>query len=184
VPNTSTITRHPARDEIEQAILKGEPERTIANRYSVSKAAIHRHKRNHLAQRLAQAEAAHEAVVVSHVEHERSTATDLLALVNKALSHAEEAIEGAKAEAKWGQASSGIREFVRAVELLARLRGELSSQAQTTTITQVNFHSDPNWPAVRALVFDVLDGHPELVERFREGLRAIASSIQDKREAL
>jgi hypothetical protein len=69
------------------------------------------------------------------------------------------------------------------VELLARLRGELTSQAQTTTITQVNFHGDPNWPAVRQLVFDVLSPNPELVERFREGLRALASSITNRGEA-
>lgn len=41
-----TICNHPQRGEIEADLLQGESERTIANRYGVSKAAVGRHRRN------------------------------------------------------------------------------------------------------------------------------------------
>jgi len=41
-----TICFHPQRAEIEKAIVSGEPERTIASQFSVSKAAVHRHKKH------------------------------------------------------------------------------------------------------------------------------------------
>jgi hypothetical protein len=185
VSNTSSILRHPQRSAIERLLVNGETLRNIAERYSVSKASLHRHKHSHLAKRLARAEKAHEAVIAEYVEQERASATDLLALVDRALTHAEEAIEGAKAEGKWGQASTSIREFTRAVELLARLRGELTQGGSTTVVnTTVNFTNSPDWPRIRSLIFRILEGHPALQERFRDGLRELVSTTANSEEAL
>lgn len=41
--------RPPQRDEINRSIIRGDSERGIAKRFGVSSAAVHRHKRNHLA---------------------------------------------------------------------------------------------------------------------------------------
>jgi hypothetical protein len=171
VPNTSTITRHPKRAEIEKALLAGTSVRDIARQHGLSHAAVGRYRQEWLAKR----DKRSDAILVKHVEQERHRAEDLLQLCNQALDHAQEAIEGAKGEGKWGQAATGIREFTRAVELLARLRGELHSQAQTTVNTTVNFVGDPNWPLVRDLAFRILAPHPELQAEFREGLRALAA---------
>ena len=43
-----SICTHPAREAIDGALLGGEPGRGIARRYSVSEAAVRRHKANHL----------------------------------------------------------------------------------------------------------------------------------------
>jgi len=47
MPKCSVCT-HPERERIDESIRSGEPERTIANRFGVSKASIHRHKHKHL----------------------------------------------------------------------------------------------------------------------------------------
>lgn len=49
MPRVCTICPHEAREEIEDAVLRGEPIRAIARRYDdVGEDAIRRHTRNHL----------------------------------------------------------------------------------------------------------------------------------------
>ena len=50
-----TVCRHPQKAEIEEAMVTGEPERTIADRYGLSKSGVHRHATNHLPTILAHA---------------------------------------------------------------------------------------------------------------------------------
>ena len=47
-----TICRHPKREEIEDALVRRVPMRRIARRYGVSKSAVGRHIRNHVAEEL------------------------------------------------------------------------------------------------------------------------------------
>ena len=89
----------------------------------------------------------------------------------------------AESAERFGPAASAIREATRLCELLGRLTGELQSQAPTN-VTQVNFVGDPNWPVVRALMFRILAAHPELQTEFREGLRELASPIDNSGEGL
>lgn len=44
LPRTSTIERHPKREQIEKAIVAGVPKRTIASQFGVSAEAVQRHK--------------------------------------------------------------------------------------------------------------------------------------------
>jgi hypothetical protein len=44
LPRTSTIARHEKREEIEAAIVRGDPEREIADKYDLSKTAVHDYK--------------------------------------------------------------------------------------------------------------------------------------------
>jgi len=52
---TCTVCRHPQRKEVEQDIVRREPERAIAGHYGLSRGAIHRHKNNCLPEALAHA---------------------------------------------------------------------------------------------------------------------------------
>ena len=47
-----TICRHPKREEIEDALVRRVPMRRIARRYGVSKSAVGRHIRSHVAEEL------------------------------------------------------------------------------------------------------------------------------------
>lgn len=55
MPRTCTLCNHPNHAEIDRALLAGTPLRTIADRWSVSKTALLRHK-PHIAGRVAAAE--------------------------------------------------------------------------------------------------------------------------------
>ncbi len=44
MPRTCSVCRHPQRAEVDRALLAGEPERAIAGRYNVSRAALGRHR--------------------------------------------------------------------------------------------------------------------------------------------
>jgi len=60
MPPTCTICRHPDGEAIDQAVIAGTPLRTIADRWSVSKTALIRH-RPHISAMLTKARAAKEA---------------------------------------------------------------------------------------------------------------------------
>jgi len=57
---TCTICTNENSHEINQAIIRGTTFRTIANQYSVSKAAVQRHAKNHLPLHLVKSEKAKE----------------------------------------------------------------------------------------------------------------------------
>src|SRR2546428_85915 len=65
MPRQCTICTHPERGVIDQALVAEAPLRTIADRWSVSKTALIRHKADHLPAHLAQA---HEAKEVSQAD--------------------------------------------------------------------------------------------------------------------
>ena len=75
-----TICSHKDKENINAAILKKESNRNIAKRYSISPAAVHRHKENHLATTLTKAQAAEE------VTHADTLIGDLQFLKEKAMS--------------------------------------------------------------------------------------------------
>lgn len=71
-----TICTHAERDAIDAALVNGTAYRTIADRWSVSKTALIRHKSDHIPAQLVKA---HEAT-------ERDRATEVLAEIDRALS--------------------------------------------------------------------------------------------------
>ena len=50
-----TVCRHPARHDVDAALVAGTPNRHLATQYELSEAAIRRHKANHLTEALATA---------------------------------------------------------------------------------------------------------------------------------
>lgn len=55
MPRTCSVCAHPKRADIDKALVANEPLRNVAKRYGTSATALHRHKRDHLAELLAQA---------------------------------------------------------------------------------------------------------------------------------
>lgn len=62
MPQTCTICRHERRDEIDRALLDGEPFRNIAKRTGTSTTALHRHKTQHIPKSLVLAKETTEEV--------------------------------------------------------------------------------------------------------------------------
>lgn len=138
-----SIDRHRRREEIEAAMLRGVPVRTIAENYGLSKSAVQRHK-DAMAARMAGAPIAQT--------------TDADELIEQVLGLQEEAIGilgKAKREGNHKTALAAIKEARSTTELLAKMRGELQSG------TTVNIVVSNQWIALRADLMHALQPYPE-----------------------
>lgn len=118
------VCRHADREAIERALVRGETYRALAARFGPSRSTIHRHRREgHLLPRLARA---HDAEVVASADH-------LLSRVVALEDDARRILGRAEAAGDLRTAVAAVRELTRLVELLARLRGELTEPASQTT---------------------------------------------------
>ena len=125
---TCTICTNKNSHEINQAIIRGTSYRTIASQYSVSKAAIQRHAKNHLPSHLAKSEKAKE------LKEADSIIDSIFRLEASSIRIQEQAEE----QNDLKSALIAIREQARLIELRARLLGEISSQeGSRTTINRI-----------------------------------------------
>ncbi len=68
MPRTCTVCSHPEREAIDRAVVAGESSfRNIAERFSVSVAALHRHKDSHISEALAKEQAVREQAIALDV---------------------------------------------------------------------------------------------------------------------
>jgi len=120
MPRTCTICTHPQRQAIDQALIAGEPLRTIADRWSVSKTAVLRHKESHLPSTLLKAQSVSEVTRADGLVHQVSQVRD------KALS----LLAQAETERDWRCCAVLLREIRASLELLTRVKiqaGEMLS---------------------------------------------------------
>jgi hypothetical protein len=115
MPPTCLACRHVRRREIDEALLAGEPLRSIAKGVSLSPAAIFRHK-SHLGERLVAVHKQQEA------REARTLAERLDELARFANTLAREAVDGGDKRT----ALLGVRELARLLELEARASCELA----------------------------------------------------------
>jgi hypothetical protein len=138
---TCSICTHPQRGEIDAALVEGEPYRKIAERWGVSSAALSRHLRTHLVALLA--------------GRDEVAADNLLGQVRDLRRQAQAIKDRAEREGELDTALKGIRELVRIVELLAKLRGDLDERPV------VNVLVTPAWVEIQAVLLDTLQAWPE-----------------------
>jgi len=136
---------HQEREKIDQALVDGESYRVISQRFAVSHHAVGRHARQHLPATLAAAEEAHEV----------TRADDLLSQIDDLRRLARVILASAMGAGELRTALAGIRELVRIVELMAKLRGELDERAV------INVVLTPQWVQVRATLLQALTPYPE-----------------------
>lgn len=127
MPRTCTVCGHTKRNEIDQALLAGEPLRNIAERVSLSVASLFRHKA-HLSETLKKSRAAAEV----------SRADSLLDQLERLKEDARRIQQKAEAAKDFRGALGGVRELTRLLELAARLSGELNERPETK-ILNVSF---------------------------------------------
>lgn len=159
MPRTCTICAHADCDEIDRALVAGEPFRRIAARFGTSASSLRRHKAEHLPDALAQASAAAEVV----------RGDDLLQQTRDLQAKALAILEKAELGGDLRTAIAANREARGCLELLGRLVGELDNRPQ------VNVFLSPQWQLVRQAVFVALEPYPEARLAVSERLARVES---------
>lgn len=147
MPRTCTICQHPQRAEIDAAAIAGTPYRSIAKQFHAGPAAVLRHNSEHLLAELVKAKQAEDV----------SRATDLLEMATERDKKALDLMGKAEAAQDLKTAGQMLRISLVSLELLARLRGELNEQQNTT----VNILLAPEWLATRAALLAALEPYVE-----------------------
>jgi len=129
MPRKCSLCIHDKREEIERALLGGDSYRTVAQRFGVSRDAVVRHRR-HLPTALAHAR---EGKEVAHGD-------SLVAQLSELTSEAQRLKEKAERGGDFRTALAAVRELCRIVELVARLRGELTERVEAKVL---NVNLDP-----------------------------------------
>lgn len=106
-----TVCRHPNRPAIDEALVRGEPMRAVADRYALSEAAVRRHKAEHLP----------EALVKASERVEATSADDLLAQVQQIQTRTLIVLENAEKSGNGRLALQAVRECRNNVALLAKM---------------------------------------------------------------
>lgn len=145
MPQSCSICIHPERSGIDAALVSREPLRAIAQRYAVSRDALHRHKRDHIPVHLAQAS---EAADVAASDDLLGQMVELQAKTLRVLG----ALEQSGDHKLW---LTGLREARGNIELLAKLTHQLSDGPT------VNILVATEWLTVRAALLEALQPYPE-----------------------
>lgn len=155
MPRTCNVCVHQERDSIDKAIVAGEPYRSIARRFSISKDSVSRHAQNHLS----------ESLKSAYTDKGKALGEELLNRVEGLISKAEDLLAYGERKPKGPHWASGLREFRKSLELLARLTGELDDRPQ------INLIASEEWVELRAVILTVLKPHPEILKELTEAFR-------------
>jgi hypothetical protein len=144
LPPKCSVCSHPDRAEIDQAILEGLAFRIIAQRFDLHPSAVCRHKK-HIQSDLVKAK---EAEIVTQAD-------DLLGKLTGLEAEARRIGGLAETTGDLRLALQAIRELVRIVEIMAKIRGEIESN------TVINVIQLPQWQEVRTIILSALEPHQE-----------------------
>ncbi|MBF0154393.1 MAG: hypothetical protein HQL64_11695 [Magnetococcales bacterium] len=140
-----SVCTHKARNAIDKGLVAGEPFRALERQFGVSRDALRRHKADHIPAVVAQAQ---QAAVVAQGD----TLLDQLGQLQES---ARRLGEKAEKEKKFGVALMAVRELVRIVELMAKLKGELQ-EGRTVNVLVM-----PEWVTIRTTIIKALEPYPE-----------------------
>jgi hypothetical protein len=141
-PRTCTVCVHPNREQIDVALVAGEPNRRIATQHSLSEASVRRHHDGHLPSTLLKAKEVEEV----------ARADDLLAEVRSLQARTLAILEAAEETKELRTALGAIREARSNLELLAKLAGDLDERPLVNILIA---------PEVRYVIVEALSPYPE-----------------------
>ena len=130
MPRSCPICEHDDLEGINAALASNERIRTIAARWSVRKAALMRHRNEHLPVSVIVAKEAEEA----EEAEEDASADELLEQVRELQKHTLTILEEAEEAEELGVALPAIREAKGNVEFLAELLDELDEQSDDANV--------------------------------------------------
>ena len=157
MPQTCKACSSPKREEIDRAILAGEPNRRIATRCDASEAAIRRHAA-HVPRTLALAKRAEEV----------TRADDLLESVRSAEAHARRLVAKAEKDEDIRAALAGLKVVLDALALLAKVAAE--QRAGSLAIAD-----SPEWDVLFSAILGALAPHPEATAAVRAAVDRLAA---------
>jgi hypothetical protein len=114
MPRRCTVCTHTSREEIEAELIEGKEFREMAARFSLSSAALFRHRRGHLPERLVKAR---EAAEISRAE-------GLVGQLEALQAKAKQILEKAESDGDLRTALAGVKELSRLIELVAKMTRE------------------------------------------------------------
>lgn len=148
MPLVCSICVHADRDDIDELLLRRATSlRVMAQRFGTSTSALHRHRTEHLATVLTQAETARE----------QAHADDLLEQLRWVQRRTVRLLDTAEANGKLGVAVFCIREARGNIELLAKLLAVAAQAEQAAPPVTAS----PEWAALRRQVLTALGDYPE-----------------------
>jgi DNA-binding transcriptional ArsR family regulator len=144
-----SVCQRPEAAEIAAALMSGDSVRAVAERFGLSKSAVHRHLGSCLAAQVAEARR----------EGKRVSAAELVTRLQEVTAETRELLEAAKEK---GDLPAALRAIAR-LEHQLRLEGEFAGELQTAGATVVVFHLEthPEWPPLRSAIVDSLRSFPE-----------------------
>ena len=160
MPRTCTICTHDSRSAIDKALVRREPYRNIAKRFSVSQAALSRHLNDHLVPILAKATEAEEISEADRLRTELEGVKD----------DVERLKEKAEEDDDYRTALLGCDKALKALELQAKV---LQVVKDSPT---VNLYLSPEWLTLRTVIVAAIEPHPGARESV---LRALEDASQN-----
>lgn len=164
MPRTCTVCAHDQRHTIDRALLAGDSLRNIAKQFSVSSAALNRHKREHLPARMAK-------VAKRHEEADVRTAIDVVQQLKAINGVALSVLQEARNTGDGALALQAIDRIQKQIELQAKLI-DLIGDGPT-----VNVMVSPQWIQVRTLIIAALQDHPEARLAVADALQGIEGEV-------
>ena len=160
MPRTCTVCHHTQRAEIDAALVAGASYRNIAEQFSLSLAALARHRSEHIPAAISQSQEAREEAQALDVVKQ------LKAINGASLAILAEARTSGNAET----ALKAIDRIHRQIELQAKLLGDLDERPQ------VNILIAPEWLAVRTALLAALLPYGEARAAAASALMALEAS--------
>lgn len=172
-----SVCNHPQSDEINKLLLAGIPYRNISEQFSLSLAAISRHKDSHLASDVEDIYGAMQAARVQALEEVRQHEIDdikahaaegMAGRMNAAITYVDQLkeirtkaaslLDRAEEAEDLRAAGTFLRELREQIRLWAELEGRISNQPQVTIV------NNPEWIELRYKITEALDPFPQAKE--------------------
>ena len=151
---TCSICSHGRRAEIDSALVRGIPFKTVARDFNVGRMAVWRHN-----------DAGHVLKVIAkaHEASEAARGDDLLEQVRSLQRRAEGLLSRSERKGNVGDATRAIRELRSLIELLARLVGELKTESVTLVVSA-------EWIEVKTVILASLLEYPQALQAVETAL--------------
>jgi hypothetical protein len=165
MPPKCSVCIHPKRAEVDRLLLtNGDSFRNIAERFGTSTTALHRHKTDHLSERMAD-------VAERNAEADIRTAIDVVAQLKAINGVALNVLKEARNVGDGELALKAIDRIQKQIELQAKLI-DLINDGDT-----VNIIVNPQWLQLRTVILKTLQSHPEARSALAEALRAVEGGM-------
>ncbi len=161
------VEKHPKKQQIIKAIIRGDSVRDIGGRFGISKSAVCRYLNEKLVK---QYERAKEKGLETDSENLKRKVTKLLDKAGEYLDKAEKDLVDRKPAEARKEGGQHIETCRRLIETLAKLEGQISGG------TTINIINNPIWNQVQQIIMDATEGYPKVRKIIADSLNSIEES--------